>query len=124
VATFLFVQVKTNWIRKSAIKIKDVYYDLYMFFHTLKQCTHKCTILLLMTKMEVSWKYDIQNGYAKIIPPKIPDRISLMLISYNITTSNTRKDLLILSWVSCLSVGISSLLMLCIGHTARLYIST
>jgi hypothetical protein len=33
-----------------------------------------------MTKMEVSWKYDIQNGYAKIIPPKIPDSISLMLI--------------------------------------------
>jgi hypothetical protein len=33
-----------------------------------------------MTKMEFSWKYDIQNGYAKIIPPKIPDRISLMLI--------------------------------------------
>jgi hypothetical protein len=30
--------------------------------------------------MEFSWKYDIQNGYAKIIPPKIPDRISLMLI--------------------------------------------
>jgi hypothetical protein len=30
--------------------------------------------------MEVSWKYDIQNEYAKIIPPKIPDRISLMLI--------------------------------------------
>jgi hypothetical protein len=51
-----------------------------------------------MTKMEVSWKYDIQNGYAKIIPPKIPDRISLMLINYNITTSNTRKDILILSY--------------------------
>jgi hypothetical protein len=27
VATFLFVQVRTNWIRESAIKIKDVYYD-------------------------------------------------------------------------------------------------
>jgi hypothetical protein len=53
---------------------------LHMFFHTLKKCTHKCTILLLMAKMEVSWKYDIQNGYAKIISPKIPDRISLMLI--------------------------------------------
>jgi hypothetical protein len=26
VATFLFVQVRTNWIRESAIKIKDVYY--------------------------------------------------------------------------------------------------
>jgi hypothetical protein len=52
-----------------------------------------------MTKMEVSWIYDIQNGYAKIIPPKILDRISLMLINYNITTSNTRKDLLILSLV-------------------------
>jgi hypothetical protein len=50
-----------------------------------------------MNKMEVSWKYDIQNEYAKIIPPKILDRISLMLITYNITTSNTRKDLLILS---------------------------
>jgi hypothetical protein len=56
-----------------------------MFFHTLKQCTHKCTILVLMTNMEVSWKYDIQNGYAKIIPPKILDRISLMLMNYNIT---------------------------------------
>jgi hypothetical protein len=33
-----------------------------MFFHTLNQCTHTCAILLLMTKMEVSWKYDIQNG--------------------------------------------------------------
>jgi hypothetical protein len=32
-----------------------------------------------MTKREVGWKYNIQNGYAKIIPPKIPDRISLML---------------------------------------------
>jgi hypothetical protein len=30
--------------------------------------------------MKVSWKYDIQNGNAKIIPPKIPDRISPMLI--------------------------------------------
>jgi hypothetical protein len=50
-----------------------------------------------MTNMEVRWKYDIQNGYAKIIPPKIPDRISLMLINYNIRTSYTRKDLLILS---------------------------
>jgi hypothetical protein len=47
--------------------------------------------------MEVSWEYDIQNGYTKKTPPKIPDRISLMLIAYNITTSNTRKDLLILS---------------------------
>jgi hypothetical protein len=45
-----------------------------------------------MTKMEVSWKYDIQNRYAKIIPPKILNRISLMLINYNITTSNTRKE--------------------------------
>jgi hypothetical protein len=26
VATFLFVQVRTNWIRESAIKLKDVYY--------------------------------------------------------------------------------------------------
>jgi hypothetical protein len=26
VATFLFVQVRTTWIRESAIKIKDVYY--------------------------------------------------------------------------------------------------
>jgi hypothetical protein len=26
VATFLFVQVRNNWIRQSAIKIKDVYY--------------------------------------------------------------------------------------------------
>jgi hypothetical protein len=26
VATFLFVQVRTNWIRKIAMKIKDVYY--------------------------------------------------------------------------------------------------
>jgi hypothetical protein len=33
-----------------------------------------------MTKIEVSWKYDIQNGYAEIIRPKIPDWISLMLI--------------------------------------------
>jgi hypothetical protein len=47
--------------------------------------------------MEVSWEYDIQNEYANIIPPKFLDRISLMLITYNITTSNTRKDLLILS---------------------------
>jgi hypothetical protein len=39
--------------------------------------------------MEVSWKYDIQNGYAKIIPPTIPDRISLMLVNYNIATSST-----------------------------------
>jgi hypothetical protein len=70
---------------------------LYMFFHALDECTHKCTILLLMTKMEVSWEYDIQNRYAKIIPPKILDRISLMLINYNIKTSNTREDLLILS---------------------------
>jgi hypothetical protein len=45
-----------------------------------------------MTNMEVSWKYDIQNGYAKLIPPKIPNRISLMLKNYNITTSNTRKE--------------------------------
>jgi hypothetical protein len=30
--------------------------------------------------MEVSWKYDIQKGYAKVIPPKIPDRISLMIM--------------------------------------------
>jgi hypothetical protein len=65
---------------------------LYMFFHSLEYFTQKCTILLLMTKMEVSWKYDIQNGYARIIPPKIPDRISLILINYNITASNTRKD--------------------------------
>jgi hypothetical protein len=27
VVTFLFVQVGTNWIRESAIKIKDVYYS-------------------------------------------------------------------------------------------------
>jgi hypothetical protein len=47
--------------------------------------------------MEVSWKYDIQKGYAKIIPPKIPDRISLMLTDNNIITFNKRKDLLILS---------------------------
>jgi hypothetical protein len=37
-------------------------------------------IHLMMTKMEFSWNYDILNGYAKIIPPKIPDRISRMLI--------------------------------------------
>jgi hypothetical protein len=34
-----------------------------------------------MTKIEFSWKYDIQNGYAKIITHKIPDRISPMLIN-------------------------------------------
>jgi hypothetical protein len=50
-----------------------------------------------MTKMEVSWTYDIQNGHDRIIPPKILDRISLMLINNSIKTSNTRKDILILS---------------------------
>jgi hypothetical protein len=50
-----------------------------------------------MIKMEVRWKYYIQNGYGKIMPPKTPDRISLMLINYNITTSNMWKDLLTLS---------------------------
>jgi hypothetical protein len=31
VATFLFVQVRANWIRESAIRIKDVYYyDIMM----------------------------------------------------------------------------------------------
>jgi hypothetical protein len=39
----------------------------------------------------------------KIIPPKILDRISLMLVIFITTTSNTRKDLLILSQVSTYS---------------------
>jgi hypothetical protein len=35
VATFLFVQVRTNWIRESAIKIKDVYYYCYCYIFYL-----------------------------------------------------------------------------------------
>jgi hypothetical protein len=35
VATFLFVQVRTNWIRESAIKIKDVYYYSRLEIHII-----------------------------------------------------------------------------------------
>jgi hypothetical protein len=35
----------------------------------------------------------------KLVPPKILARFSLMFITYTTTTSNTRKDLLILSEV-------------------------
>jgi hypothetical protein len=35
VANFMFVQVRTNWIRESAIKIKDVYY--YYFLNIFKR---------------------------------------------------------------------------------------
>jgi hypothetical protein len=49
VANFLFVQVRTNWICESAIKIKDVYYYVidnkigYFATHRVARCTILCT---------------------------------------------------------------------------------
>jgi hypothetical protein len=66
------------------------------------------TVYLLSSQMKLirmyTTKITLDNGaygylylILKIIPPKILARVSLMLITYNITTSNTKKDLLILS---------------------------
>jgi hypothetical protein len=40
VATFLFVQVRTNWIRVSPIKIKEVYY----YFLSIKRTAPLTTV--------------------------------------------------------------------------------
>jgi hypothetical protein len=37
VATFLFVQVRTDWIREITIKIKDVHYYYHYFTNNPKQ---------------------------------------------------------------------------------------